>query len=217
MCIQRDPQKAQEGIDNSLLDYDSSKTSITVSVAGAYLALIPVASKICAKGSLAERMLVPAFRLGCNVFLGQSGSDSDPREGMRLLVFATGFSALIAYAITPALSVCGQSMIGKGYKNKEPRSGKLNLKGKARRLVSTHENLLETFPVLAIAAAFSAALAPPTSTSDPLLTRILLHVFLKSFIYIPAYVFNVDLLRTASHNLAIGSAVGAVWEVLARL
>jgi len=98
-----------------------------------------------------------------------------------------------------------------GYDNKAPRLAKLSLSGLPHRMVASHQNLLEIFPLYALAAGLTATLDVSPSVYRQNLNLLLLHVFCKTVIYIPAYLFNQDLIRSSAHFVGIGALLGNLW------
>lgn len=91
-----------------------------------FLSLIPVSAALC-RTSFLQSFLTSTFRLGLNTLgarslgaptLIQGGS----KEALKLLVFASGFNALVTYALAPGLSIMGQAM-STGYLNKGAKIG----------------------------------------------------------------------------------------------
>ncbi|KAG8807905.1 hypothetical protein FRC18_005319 [Serendipita sp. 400] len=118
------------------------------------------------------------------------------------------FYSVVTFVGTAALSITGQTIGRKeGYQNYEPRRGKSELKGMAHRMVAAHQNVLETFPLFALTAALVHFTAP---TNDHLIELVALHVFSKTFLYLPAYVLGIDAVRSASHFISIGACLRAL-------
>jgi len=221
MSSSKNETPKKSGIAWSPIDFPQDKSaSAGATVAGIFLGCIPLSAGLC-RTSFVQSFLTSTFRFGLNCFGTLAGSpqavvQGGAKDAMHLLLFAGAFNALMTYTLTPGLSIWGQSICG-GYQNKEPRSGRGRLTGVGMRMVATHHNMIETFPVFALTVAAIAACAPPTSTNDVLLTYTLFHVFLKTLVYIPAYVYDIDVLRSTSHGLAVGSSVCAIWNVMTRV
>lgn len=80
-----------------------------------------------------------------------------------------------------------------GYDNKNPRVQQAELVGWGRRAVAAHLNGFEAFPAFAAAVLVAAASgADPGWTSRLAVAFVIARVF-----YIPLYIFNLDLLRSA--------------------
>jgi len=137
----------------------------------------------------------------------------------RIIVFASLFYAFVAYAFTPAVSVVGVALGSDyGYSNKEPRHAKVSLAGLPHRMTASHQNLLEIFPVYALAAALtlSAEITPGSPVYDQLVNLLVLHVFLKTFIYLPSYICDLHLVRSLAHFVAIGALLSNLWKLTFR-
>jgi len=115
------------------------------------------------------------------------------------------------------MSVTGQQLGNKdGYKNREPRQYKRCItSGLPHRMIAAHEALLEIFPAFAVSAALvalSLPSAPGISAAEAALNALTLHVFVKLFIYIPAYLLDWDVVRSSSHTLSVGLLLVALWD-----
>ncbi|KAG8901838.1 hypothetical protein FRB99_005077 [Tulasnella sp. 403] len=118
--------------------------------------------------------------------------------------------SFVTYGSTAALSVVAAALGSpRGYVNKEPRRGKSSLTGLPHRMASAHQNLLEIFPLFALSTGLTYALEGK-KISQQGLNFLVLHVFAKTFIYIPAYLADLDALRTVSHFIGIEAAVELV-------
>ncbi|KAM0749462.1 hypothetical protein T439DRAFT_327152 [Meredithblackwellia eburnea MCA 4105] len=128
-------------------------------------------------------------------------------------IVALGFAMfLAAYPFSGGCSIVGQSLGPQQmYANREPRTAQRLLTGLGRRLVSTHHNLLETFPSFVFAAGCVQYFAP---NSDYLINLLAIHVFLKSVVFPVAYIGDMDVLRTVSHMSSIGAVAAILWELL---
>lgn len=69
-----------------------------------------------------------------------------------------------------------------------PRKHTHNMSGLPLRMMSAHYGLLENFPAFAVAAALTQVLAP---NNREVLNLLGFHVFMKLFVFYPAYLFNV--------------------------
>jgi uncharacterized MAPEG superfamily protein len=105
-------------------------------------------------------------------------------------------------------------------------------------MVAAHDNLYDIFPgentfhtvntstkpraehVLLLAygmaaALLSAALTDPRAPELRIsLNCLILHVFLKVFIYVPAYILDQDVLRSFSHIFAVSCIITSLWNML---
>ena len=91
-----------------------------------------------------------------------------------------------------------------GYDNKNPRAQQRDLDGWGRRAVAAHLNGYEAFPAFAVA----VLLAIVTGT-DPIWTARLAVVFvIARTLYVPLYIANLDLLRSAVWTVGFASTVG---------
>ncbi|KAG8854691.1 hypothetical protein FRB96_007376 [Tulasnella sp. 330] len=213
-------KEVSRALSNSLIDFShGSTTQAGVTVTGFFLGCIPLSAGL-ARTSFIQSFLTSTFRFGLNCFGGIAGAPTliqgGSQEAMKLLIFASAFNAFMTYAVTPGLSIAGQ-VTCVPYQNKEPRTALKHLYGKGQRMYATHQNMMETFPIFALTAGIIDSCAPPTSTSDVLLTYVLMHVFFKTAVYIPAYVFDIDVARTTSHALSIGACVSALWNIMTRV
>ncbi|KAJ6510978.1 hypothetical protein C8R45DRAFT_1207760 [Mycena sanguinolenta] len=116
------------------------------------------------------------------------------------------------------MSVTGQ-LLGNmtGYKNKEPRLVKRNItSGLPHRMIATHEALYDIFSAYAIAVAlFASSLTElSASSTSTTLNALVLHVFFKLCVYTPAYLLNVDLVRSYSHMCAVAAILLAIRNVV---
>ncbi|KAK6837917.1 hypothetical protein PG987_006198 [Apiospora arundinis] len=121
-----------------------------------------------------------------------------------LYLFAT-------YGASGALSVAGQSMARpEGVDPSHPRAHLDALEGLPLRLRSAHYGLLENFPAFALAAALAQTLSP----GDPHVVGLLgLHVVAKVFVYYPAYLADVPIVRGLSHVLATSAVINVCWRL----
>jgi len=46
------------------------------------------------------------------------------------------------------------------------------------------------------------------------LNALTLHVFVKLFVFVPAYLLDLDVVRSCSHVLAVGFLVVALWSIV---
>ncbi|KAK7028540.1 membrane protein [Favolaschia claudopus] len=204
----------------SLLDWPRESTISTIffSLGGLLIDLsaIPVSRFLSSPTGLSARFLTPLLSgTLLRVSNGASAIESKPLKAVALLSLFYVFGVFVLSAI---MSVTAQLMGNKtGYKNKEPRLIKRHLTGLPHRMVATHEALYDIFPAYALAAALFASsvsasdrLTPAGSTA---LNALVLHVFLKLFVFAPAYVLDVDLVRTCSHVTALGAILNAFWDV----
>lgn len=104
-------------------------------------------------------------------------------------------------------------------------------------MISAHEALIEIFPgktifssrriqitnlpILFVAYAVTAALvvsflASGNNSPEALVSvnALVLHVFLKIFIYVPVYLVDQDGLRSISHMTSISALLVALWSII---
>ncbi|KAJ7167455.1 hypothetical protein C8R46DRAFT_1350460 [Mycena filopes] len=100
-----------------------------------------------------------------------------------------------------------------GYKNKEPRLNKRTVtNGLPHRMLATHEALYDIFPAYAV----TAALVANSNTSSTIpINGLVLHVFFKLAVFSPAYLLNLDVIRTYSHMCSIAALLVALWNIVA--
>ncbi|KAJ6550875.1 hypothetical protein DFH09DRAFT_1168498, partial [Mycena vulgaris] len=88
-----------------------------------------------------------------------------------------------------------------GYKNREPHLNKRNLQsGLHHRMIATHEALYDIFP--------------DNSSSVPI-NALALHVFFKLAVFWPAYLLDIDMVRSYSHMCSISALLVGLWDVVA--
>ncbi|KAG8914708.1 hypothetical protein FRC01_003956 [Tulasnella sp. 417] len=137
----------------------------------------------------------------------------------RVLESCSLLYAFFAYAFTPGISTAGVGLGTAGYSHEEPRHAKLFLTGLPARMTASHQNLLETFPIYALAAALTALLGsrslstPAVALYDQAVNLLALHVFCKTIIYIPAYLQDFGRLRSVSHFLDIGALLAVLHQL----
>jgi len=176
-------------------------------LAGAYLSFVPL-MEYAARAQLATPIL---NKIMYPVLWGFSGFDTSfsgvEGNGRHVIVLAL-FYATSVWITTAIASSMGQGMGGPdGYQNQSPRLKKASLTGFPHRLVALHENLLDSFPLFAITAVFTQMLAP----EDPHLIELLsIHVLSKTTLYVTSYATDIDLARSLSHLVSVGSCVRAL-------
>lgn len=79
---------------------------------------------------------------------------------------------------------------------------------------------MKAYAVTAALVALSLSSGKSTGTSTTAETYIpvnalVLHVFFKLGVYVPAYLLDVDLVRSISHMTSIGALLVALWTVIA--
>ncbi|KAF8208055.1 hypothetical protein K438DRAFT_1754800 [Mycena galopus ATCC 62051] len=181
-----------------------------------YMSGIPVVRFLASPSGFGAKLLTPLLANALRRVSSNSASsiESSPQRAVALL---TLFYVFFVYILSAIMSATAQLLGNKtGYKNKEPRLNKRNLtSGVPHRMVATHEALYDIFPAYAIAAALFASTATPFSTSaSTALNALVLHVFLKLFVFAPAYLLNVDLIRTCSHMCSVAAVLLAIWDVV---
>ncbi|KAL8280225.1 hypothetical protein RQP46_007339 [Phenoliferia psychrophenolica] len=181
----------------SLLDITNGDV-IGYAIPVIYLSTAPVAAFIAQTGLFSRA--VPAFVSALGI---------KPDKSLALLG-AVYF--LVAYPISGGWSILGQTMGPTAqYNNKEPRSSQRLLTGLGRRLVSTHHNLMETFPAFVLAATMTQSHAPASAYLTNLLA---LHVLLKTTLFPLGYMLDLDLVRSNAHILSIGALAAAFWNLV---
>lgn len=91
-----------------------------------------------------------------------------------------------------------------GYDNKYPRDQQHDLEGWGRRAVAAHLNGFEAFPPFAIAVVLAIF-----TGSDPVWTARLAVLFvIARALYVPLYVLNLDLVRSAVWTVGLASTIG---------
>jgi len=86
--------------------------------------------------------------------------------------------------------------------------------GLPHRMIAAHEALIDIFPAYAVSAALVVSFLPSGGfDSGVALNALTLHVFMKLFIYVPAYLLDVDSVRTSSHLLSVGFLLVALWSI----
>jgi uncharacterized MAPEG superfamily protein len=120
------------------------------------------------------------------------------------------------FGASGAFSAAGQAMSRpEGLDNNEPRRHTQDMEGMPYRLRAAHLNLMENFPGWAVAAALTASMASGLGREEQeVLTGLLgFHVFLKLFIYYPAYLLNFPPPRTLAHVMATASVINVCWRI----
>lgn len=91
-----------------------------------------------------------------------------------------------------------------GYDNKHPRDQEAALEGWGRRAFAAHLNGFEAFPAFA-----AAVLVAHIAGADPLWSSRLAVIFvLARALYLPLYIFNLDILRSMVWMVGIGATCG---------
>jgi uncharacterized MAPEG superfamily protein len=216
---------------SSLFDFPqsagSAATAFIVPILS-WLSTIPVLYVLVKPEGVIEKTLVrPSLSYLLRVTAGSLARSAITKDGEKqvLIIGVTILYVTMVYVLSGIVSVVGQSMGTKnGYKNKEPRHSKQQLgPGLPHRMVSTHEALYDIFPAYAVVAAILYA----TASSAPLgkgvagisvpsesLSALVLHVFLKLFVYAPAYLADVDVLRSAAHLHAMAALIASLVYLL---
>ncbi|KAG8815200.1 hypothetical protein FRC18_001605 [Serendipita sp. 400] len=192
---------------------------VPVSVHALFLGFVPVAEYLArlrltthvfnkGLGAFTWAMAGFGFSSSTKLLSGSAGGMGMGVAADKKIVALGLFYSVVTFVGTAALSITGQTIGRKeGYQNYEPRRGKADLKGMAHRMVAAHQNVLETFPLFALTAALVQFTAP---TNDHLIELVALHVFSKTFIYLPAYVLGIDAARSTSHFISIGACLRAL-------
>ncbi|KAG8825721.1 hypothetical protein FRC19_010638 [Serendipita sp. 401] len=173
-----------------------------------YLARLRLTTHVFNKGLGAFTWAMAGFGFNSSTTTLLSGNAGMGVAADKKVVALGLFYSVVTFVGTAALSITGQTIGRKeGYQNYEPRRGKADLKGMAHRMVAAHQNVLETFPLFALTAALVQFTAP---TNDHLIELVALHVFSKTFLYLPAYVLGIDAARSTSHFISIGACLRAL-------
>ncbi|KAF8574529.1 hypothetical protein K439DRAFT_830450 [Ramaria rubella] len=183
----------------SIFDAPQSQAPIvSLLVVASGLAHVPVASFLTRPGGVVSYTLTSL--LPC--------ATSD----LQRVAAISAFYFFIVYMVTAGFSLTGVALGNpEGYLNAEPRLGKYSLAGFPHRLTALHDNLLEIFPAFVICAATTLSLSifgAERELSEKSINYLVLHVFLKTCVYIPAYAAGFGTLRSFTHLLAIASLLG---------
>ncbi|KAJ6632232.1 hypothetical protein B0H10DRAFT_1976633 [Mycena sp. CBHHK59/15] len=180
---------------------------------GSYLSPLPILSFLSAPTGLGAQLITPI--LSATLFKVTGGASTVETNPQKAIILLTVFYLSSVYIVSATMSSAGQLLGNKaGYKNREPRFNKRNLpSGLPHRMVATHEALYDIFPAYAVTAALLAASISPNSSSVPL-NALVLHVFFKVAVYWPAYLLDLDVLRSYSHMCSISALLVGLWSVL---
>ncbi|KAJ6535123.1 hypothetical protein B0H19DRAFT_1185026 [Mycena capillaripes] len=204
----------------SLFDWPRSNTTAIVFpifVLSSYISAIPLISFLAAPSGPGATFLTPLLSHALRrVSNDASTLETDPRKAIALL---TVFYMFTLYVCSAVMSATAQLLGNKvGYKNREPRLNKRNLPaGLPNRMVATHEALYDIFPAYAITAALASSSSLPPSLSPStakVINALVLHVFIKLAIFSPAYLFDVDTVRSYSHMCAVAALLVGTWGVV---
>jgi len=135
----------------------------------------------------------------------------------KAVVLLTAFYVLAVFILSSLMSIMAQVMGNEeGYKNKEPRFNKKYLPpGLPARMCATHDALFDIFPAYAVTASLVASSVGNYSQPIVPLNALVLHVFLKVFVYTPSYVLDLDIARTYSHMFSVAALLVGLWHVVA--
>ncbi|KAJ7482734.1 hypothetical protein FB451DRAFT_1235945 [Mycena latifolia] len=198
----------------SLFDFpQDSYIFFPLATLGSYISPIPLLSFLSAPSGLGARLVTPILSTALfKVSNGASTAENSPQKAIMLL---TVFYMTSVYIVSAGMSSYGQLLGNKaGYRNKEPRFNKRNLpSGLPHRMVATHEALYDIFPAYAATAALLAASMTTKSTSVPI-NALVLHVFFKLVVYWPAYLMDLDMIRSSSHMCSISALLVGLWSVI---
>ncbi|KAG8943264.1 hypothetical protein FRC04_003131 [Tulasnella sp. 424] len=191
------PPPAKSGI---TLD---SKTAIPVHIGtvGGYITSAAVTVWLSSPGGLLDRFLIAIF----------TGFGAIPNS--RVLESSALLYAFTTYVLTSANSIVGVGLGSSGYHHQEPRHAKLFLTGLPYRLTASHQNLLEVFPMFALVAGLTAAQGPSSALYHQAVALLALHVFCKAIIFVPAYIKDLGVLRSAAHFIGIGALLGSLYQM----
>ncbi|KAJ7040569.1 hypothetical protein C8F04DRAFT_1391708 [Mycena alexandri] len=199
----------------SLFDFpQSSYIAFPVLTLLSYFSPFPILIALSAPSGIAAKFLTPLLAVALRkVSHGATTLEDSPQKAIVLL---TGFYMVLVYIFSATMSGTGQLLGNKtGYQNKEPRASKRSVSsGLPHRMIATHEALYDIFPAYAVTAALVvASLTSKSSTVS--INGLVLHVFFKIAVYSPAYLFDVDIVRSYSHMCSISALLVALWSVLA--
>ncbi|KAF8146386.1 hypothetical protein K438DRAFT_2028277 [Mycena galopus ATCC 62051] len=188
-------------------------------VLSGYLGVIPLVNVLSAPTGFGGRVLTPLLSSALQrVSNGASSIEGSPQKALALL---TLFYVFVVFILSAIMSAQAQMLGNKtGYKNGEPRMTKRSItSGLPHRMIATHEALYDIFPAYAVAAAAlfaSTSTAPSTLSTSTVtaLNALVLHVFFKLFVYAPAYLLNIDPIRTFSHMCSMAAVLLAIWSVV---
>ncbi|KAF8196264.1 hypothetical protein K438DRAFT_1825912 [Mycena galopus ATCC 62051] len=203
----------------SLLDWSRNYPIIPfpLGILAAFLSALPVVQFLSSPTGLGGRVLTPLLSTALQSLSGGASSvETSPQRAVALL---TLFYVFVIFALTAIMSLTGQLLGSKmGYKNKEPRLNKRTVtSGVPHRMIAAHEALLEILPAYVVAAALftsTCTTSLSSSTSETALNALVFHVFLKVFVFTPAYLLNVDSLRSYSHMSSVVAVLLAIWGVV---
>ncbi|KAG9019499.1 hypothetical protein FRB90_001160 [Tulasnella sp. 427] len=191
------PQPSKTGLK---LNYKTAIPVILGTCVG-YIASAAVTVLLTHEHSLLDRFLTVLF----------TAFGAIPRANM--LASTALFYAFVTYALTSANSVVGVALGSAGYDHAEPRHAKLFLTGLPYRMTASHQNLLEVFPIFALVAGLTASQPITSPLYHQSVTLLALHVFCKAIIFVPAYLKDLGLLRSAVHFVGIGALLGSLYQM----
>ncbi|KAJ7807377.1 hypothetical protein B0H14DRAFT_2609777 [Mycena olivaceomarginata] len=198
----------------SLCDFpQTSYIAFPLILSGGCLSALPILSYLAAPSGLGARLLTPVISSALRILSDDTSTvENNPQKAIVLL---TAFYLFTVYMASVMLSNMGQLLGNKaGYKNKEPRFNKRNIpNGLPHRMIATHEALCDIFPAYAVTAALIATSITPKSSSTSI-NALVLHVFLKVAVYSPAYLLDIDVVRTYSHMCAVAALLVALWAIV---
>ncbi|KAJ6448863.1 hypothetical protein C8R47DRAFT_1171919 [Mycena vitilis] len=182
-----------------------------------YLSAIPVLRFLSAPSGFGANFLTPFLSSALRSVSSSSATlERNPEKAIALL---SVFYMFMLYVCSAIMSATGQLLgnKGAGYKNREPRLNKRNLSGLPHRMVATHEALYDIFPAYALTAALAASTLSPISSPSALsstLNPLVLHVFFKLAVFSPAYLLDIDIVRTYSHMCSVAALLVGMWGVV---
>ncbi|KAJ7482706.1 hypothetical protein FB451DRAFT_1442330 [Mycena latifolia] len=194
---------------------------------GSYISPIPILSFLSAPSGLGARLVTPLLsNTLLKVLSGASAAENSPQKAIMLL---TAFYMTSVYIISAGMSSYGQLLGNKaGYRNKEPHFNKRNLpSGLPHRMVATHDDIpwsvspqyctffanRGSLIAYAATAALLAASMTTKSSSIPI-NALVLHVFFKLVVYWPAYLLDLDMIRSSSDMCSISALLVGLWSVV---
>ncbi|KAG8931791.1 hypothetical protein FRC03_012613 [Tulasnella sp. 419] len=129
----------------------------------------------------------------------------------RLILIPGLWYTFVTFIFSAAIAVLGQAISQAGYRNRAPRTAKTMLTGLPYRMNACHQNLLETFPAFGFTVGIAVVFVDRASplVRDQVVRLVTLHALLKTFVYLPLYLMDLDEARSLVHFIAVGSLVGA--------
>jgi len=118
--------------------------------------------------------------------------------------FVCVFIAFLLNLLSKGPLALAMSRRPRGYDNKHPRDQEATLEGWGRRAFAAHHNGFEAFPAFA-----AAVLIAQISGADAVWSARLALVFVVArTLYLPLYIFNLDILRSTVWMVGVGAICG---------